>query len=91
MFSIHLNYIIMKNLFLAVLAVLASASGFAQTPTKTRDTLITGKKMDTTLTNRDKKNTVKEAIKTSDYTKVTRQEGVTKDTTTTKRKKRTTR
>jgi len=81
----------MKNVFLAALAVLASGGAFAQTPTKTRDTMVAGKKVDTTLTNRDRKNTVKEAIKTPDHTKVTRKDGVTKDTTAAKRKKRTNR
>jgi len=78
----------MKNLILTTAAMLAFGHAFAQTNPRTKDSLVTGKKADTTLTNRDKKNTLKEAVKTKDHTKVTRQ----KDTITpAKTKKRTTR
>lgn len=80
----------MKNLILTAAALLALTQAFAQTNPR-RDTLVTGKKVDTTLINRDKKNTVKEAVKTTDHTKVTRKKATTKDTTTIKTKKRTTR
>ena len=76
----------MKNLILTAVAVLAFGQAFAQTNPKTKDSLVTGKKVDTTISNRDKKNTVKEAVKTKDHTKVTRQKVTTKDTVTTKNK-----
>ncbi|RZK11451.1 MAG: hypothetical protein EOO46_06715 [Flavobacterium sp.] len=80
----------MKNLILTAVAVLFFGTVSAQT-NPPRDTLATGKSVDTTLINRDKRNTVKEAVKTKDHTKVTRQKSTTKDTTVTTTKKRTTR
>lgn len=74
----------MKNLILTALATLAFSTAFAQVNPRTRDTMSTGKQTDTTLTNRDKKNTVKKAVKTKDHTKVTRQKSTTTDTTRTK-------
>ena len=81
----------MKNLILTFATLLAFGTAFAQTTPKKSDTLVTGKRTDTTLINRDKKNTIKEAVKTTDHTKVTLQKPATKDSATTKTKKRTTR
>ena len=81
----------MKNLLFAALAVAASSYGFAQTTPKTKDTSVAGKTIDTTLINRDKKNTVKDAVETKDHTKVTRQKTAKDTTPAVKTKKRTTR
>jgi|GEM_PF-4658589 len=72
----------MKNLIFTAAAFLAFSQAFAQTNPRTKDTLITGKKIDTTLTKTDRKSTLKEAVKTTDHTKVTRQKPTAKDTTT---------
>jgi len=76
----------MKNLILTAVAILAFSHAFAQTNPKTKDSLVTGNKLDTTIIKRDKKNTVKEAVKTKNHTKVTRQKLPTKDTVSNKSK-----
>lgn len=77
----------MKNLILTSAALFMFSCAFSQTNPKSKDSVVTGKKIDTTLINREKKNTVKEAIKTTDHTKVTRQKATTKDTTTRTKKR----
>jgi len=80
----------MKNLIFTVAAFLAFSQAFAQTNPGSRDTLTNGKRTDTTLTNTGKRNTVKEASKPKDHTKVTRKnKAATSDTTATKTRRST--